>query len=165
MTELLNIKYEHETVNYNTILPGWKSGCSSCSSTPPRSKTPAAEEKGALNQRAADIYFSPAFIQAVNRPPHGSHVPADCFTEAGIESARRELDATKLRRLVQASVQYQFLTPGAPLPTSEDGTLFLKNRSAAMGGISSKITCSPPEDLLGYWVPRRILYISDQAGR
>ena len=161
--ELLNIKYLHETANNNVIPSRLEKRLFKLFMVTTQIEDPLREEKAACNKRSQEIYLSEGFIKSVNRAV-GEYIPAPCFSGESIESARRHLDATKLRRLLQASVQTDF-RPDAP-PKTEDEWDALFARPIIGDGWSQleNFLLTPREDLLGYWCPRKILYIPEKSG-
>ena len=161
--ELLNIKYLHETANNNVIPSRVEKRLFKLFMVTTQIEDPLREDKAACNKRAEDIYLSEGFIKSVNRPA-GEHTPAPCFPGESIESARRHLDATKLLRLLQASIQTDF-RPEARSKTEEEwDDLFARPVSGDGWSKLENFLLSPREDLLGYWCPRTILYIPEKSG-
>lgn len=161
--ELLNIKYLHETANHNVIPSRVEKRLYKLFMVTTQIEDPMREEKAGCNKRAQEIYLSEGFIKSVNRPA-GEHNPAPCFCGESIESARRHLDATKLLRLLQASVQTDF-RPEAPLKTEKEwDDLFAKPISGDGWTRLENFLLTPREDLLGYWCPRKIMYLPDKSG-
>jgi uncharacterized protein with ATP-grasp and redox domains len=164
LTELLNIKFEEETANYNVIPSRLEKRLYKLIIVSTQIEDPMAEEKEALNRWGKEVYDSEGFYRAANRSP-GPHVPAHCFHGKSLESTRRHLDATKLRRLLQASVQTQTMNSNRVLPTEAEWDAVFKKPISGHGWEQlENFLLTPREDLLGYWVPRKILYLANGAG-
>ena len=164
LTDLLNIKYQHETSNFNVLPSRVEKRLYKLFMVTTQIEDPMTEEKREANRNASALYFSDAFTNAVNRPP-GPHTPAACFGAENIESYRRHLDATKLRRLMQAAVMPHAPDSGpAPQMETEWTALFEKEVTGDGWTKLEDFILTPRRDLLGYWTPRRILYLADRAG-
>ncbi|MDY6851515.1 MAG: ARMT1-like domain-containing protein [Thermodesulfobacteriota bacterium] len=164
LLELLNIKYEHETANYNIIPSRLEKRLFKLFVVTTQIEDPEGEEKAAFNQRAMDLYHSESFIRAVNQPL-GPHAPEPFLKEDKMESIRRKVDATKLRRLLQASVQKQFLeSDRPPLTVEEWDGIFRRPISGNGWEILKNFILTPKDELAGNWTPRKILYLPDKAG-
>ncbi|MFH1138731.1 MAG: ARMT1-like domain-containing protein [Pseudomonadota bacterium] len=165
LIELLNIKYEHETANYNIIPSRLEKRLFKLFVVTTQIEDPLRDEKDEANKRAESILRDPAFIRAINRPA-GEYAPAKCFREESLESARRHLDATKLKRMFQISIQEKLWADGAAHP-SEDDLARIFEQPISGGGWEQLETflLTPRDDLAGHWKPRRILYLADKAGQ
>jgi len=164
LIELLNIKFRHETANYNIIPSRLEKRLYKLFVVTTQIEDPLREEKAAVNRRAWDLEQSESFVRAVNAPP-GPHHPAPCFKEINVESTRRHLDATKLKRLFQASVQTGlWAADRRPLTMEEWSEIFNRPVSGEGWENLENFLLTPKNDLIGHWIPRKILYLTDKAG-
>ena len=165
LIELLNIKYEHETANYNIIPSRLEKRLFKLFVVTTQIEDPLKEEKDKANARAESILRDQSFIRAVNKPiDHPA--PAKCFKEDTLESARRVIDGTKLKRLFQASVQERLWSANEQIPAEKDFDELFK-APITDGGWEQleNFLLTPRDDLAGHWKPRRILYLADKAGQ
>ena len=163
LIDLLNIKYQHETANYNIIPSRVAKRLYKLFVVTTQIEDPLVEEKAALNHQAADLYHSQAFIDAVNRAP--GHDGESNICGETIDEHRKWIDTTKLRRIIQASVQpFGPDTGTKPQSTAEWDELFARPITGNGWPELEKLLLTPRTDLLGYWVPRHILYLPDKAG-
>lgn len=164
LLELLNIKFEHETANYNVIPSRLEKRLFNLFVVTTQIEDPVGEEKTASNRRAMDLYHSESFIRAVNQPL-GPHAPGPLLKEANMESIRRRVDATKLRRLLQASVPTPLLeSDRPPLTVEEWDKIFRRPISGSGWEVLESFILTPKDELVGNWVPRKIMYLPDKAG-
>lgn len=164
LIELLNIKFQHETANYNIIPSRLEKRLYKTFVVTTQIEDPMREEKSARNRRALEVYNSRSFIRAVNMEA-GPHTPPPSFKEVNIESSRRHLDATKLRRIFQASVQTRLWEKDhAPITEEEWADLFARPITGDGWEQLETFLLTPENDLFGHWVPRKILYLSEGAG-
>ena len=163
LIELLNLKFLHETGNDNIIPSRLEKRLYKLFMVTTQIEDPMAAEKAALNKQAAEIYHSRGFTEAVNHLPG----PLSAF-DLGLdtlEATRRHLDATKLRRLLQAAVLApSFETGPIPRTRQEWSDVFDQPISGDGWTQLEDFLLTPRKDLLGYWTPRRILYLADRAG-
>ncbi|MFH1091241.1 MAG: ARMT1-like domain-containing protein [Pseudomonadota bacterium] len=164
LLDLLNIKYQHETASCNIIPSRLSKRLFKLFVVTTQIEDPMREEKLARNKRVAALLENEAFIKAVNQPA-GQYVPAPRFKEDNLEAHRRHLDATKLRRLFQASNQSRLwvqdqAAPGVP----EWNEIFERPITGDGWGKLEDFLLAPREELTGHWVPRQILYLTDTAG-
>ena len=118
LIDLLNIKYQHETSNYNIIPSRVEKRLFKLFLVTTQIEDPLIIEKTARNKRALEILKSPDFLRSINRLA-GPHHPGESFKEGNFESLRRHIDAHKLRRLFTASVREDLWETDGPLPTYE----------------------------------------------
>ncbi|MBU2547742.1 MAG: DUF89 family protein [Proteobacteria bacterium] len=164
LIDLLNIKFDHETANYNTLPSRVEKRLFKLFMVTTMIEDPLAREKETFNRRAANLYDSPDFVRAVNHPP-GPHTPAPCFSDVNVESVRRHLDATKLRRLFQASVQTRLWESEYDPPDFEQWQDIFDRPVTSDGWEDlENFLLTPVDDLVGHWVPRRILYLANRTG-
>ncbi|MEW6264045.1 MAG: ARMT1-like domain-containing protein [Thermodesulfobacteriota bacterium] len=162
LLDLLNIKYQHETANYNVIPSRVEKRLFKLFLDTTQIEDPLRDEKAARNRRAAEITTGPDFLEAVNRvvPPGPGCPPA----EAGLEASRRWIDAAKLKRLFQASVQPDIGTRDPAASPSDWDEVFGRPVAGDGWAVLENFLLTPENRLMGHWVPRRILYLSDRAG-
>jgi uncharacterized protein with ATP-grasp and redox domains len=156
--DLLNIKHQHETANYNVIPSRVEKRLFKLFMVTTQIEDPLLDEKTRRNDRAAQIYRSEAFAKAVD------HAPPDC-DQTGLEALRRRLDALKLRRVFQASVQRELWENDHPAPDETEWDAIF-NRTVTGGGWGplENFLLEPHRELEGHYVPRTILYLIDRAG-
>jgi uncharacterized protein with ATP-grasp and redox domains len=164
LTELLKIKFEQETANDNVIPSRLEKRLYKLILVTTQIEDPMADDKASLDKQAADIYRSEAFARAANRSPEPQAL-VPCFHGESLESIRRHLDATKLKRLFQASVQTGYLQGETPPRSAREWDLIFSKPITGNGWDQLEdFVLTPRKDLLGYWVPRKILYLGNKAG-
>ena len=164
LLDLLNIKYQHETGNYNIIPSRLDKRLYKLFAVTSQIANPMAAEKTSENRRAYELYRHPDFARAVNSPA-AVEAAAEAFAEAGLESERRRLDAAKLKRLFQASVQARYWETEAKPPTPDEWAEAFARPVAGDGWPRLEdFLMTPRTELSGHWVPRRILYLAEGSG-
>lgn len=162
--DLLYIKFQHETGNYNVIPSRVEKRLYKLFMVTTQIEDPFIDDKYARNQKAAHILESDDFIKAVNSLPDIQDAQAG-YSELNLETFRRRIDAAKLRRLFQASVQNQYWEMHRPVPSAAEWQ-HIFNQPLAGGGWEAleNFLLTPAKGLAGHWVKRRILYLANQAG-
>lgn len=164
LIDLLNIKYQHETSNYNIIPSRVEKRLFKLFLVTTQIEDPLIVEKTARNKRALEILKSHDFLRAVNRLA-GPHHPGESFEEGNFESLRRHIDAHKLRRLFTASVRKDLWEKNGPLPTYDQWEEIFSHEPTDDGWEHLEtFLLTPRKDLAGHWERRTILYLADQAG-
>lgn len=165
LLELLHIKFLHETANYNIIPARLDKRLYKSFVVTTQIEDPMREEKTACNRRAHALYHTESFRQAVNLPV-AVHEPESCAETPDVESARRRLDAAKLRRLFQASSQPDLWTADhGPLTVEDWSNRFDRPINGNGWEQLESFLLTPEQDLFGHWAPRKILYLGNQAGQ
>ncbi|MEW5724207.1 MAG: ARMT1-like domain-containing protein [Thermodesulfobacteriota bacterium] len=158
LIDLLNIKHQHETANYNVIPSRVEKRLFKLFMVTTQIEDPMMEEKRACNRRALEIYKSEAFREAVNRPPEARAVES-------LESMRRHLDASKLRRLFQASVQTQLWAEPGRTPVREEWDRIFGRPVTGDGWAAlENLLLAPCREVEGHYLRRTILYLADVCG-
>lgn len=164
LSELLRIKFEQETANFNVIPSRLEKRLYKLILVTTQIEDPMTEEKIFLNRRATELYHSESFSRSANRPP-GRQAGTPSEPPETIESIRKSLDATKLKRLLQASVLAEDPGSGKTPRTAEEWDAAFNEPVSGDGWTPLEgFLLTPREDLLGYWVPRNILYLGNRAG-
>ena len=162
--DLLNIKYQHETANYNVIPSRLEKRLFKLFVVTTQIEDPLMEEKRQQNMKAADIYHNEVFARAMGEPPDPAE-PQPLLRSQGLEGTRHTIDATKLRRLFQASARPDLWMGERETPTLEEWrTIF--SRPVTGDGFEPLLDflLTPEPELIGHWVPRKILYLAERAG-
>nr|WP_319775873.1 hypothetical protein [uncultured Sphaerochaeta sp.] len=121
LTELLHTKFAHETANYNVIPSRLEKRLFKLFMVTTQIEDPLRDEKHACNRLAASFFESPSFIHQINQPA-GPGEPAHDHGQLNIESTRRHLDATKLRRMLAVSVQAPLWERDRSIPAESEWT-------------------------------------------
>lgn len=164
LIDLLNIKYQHETNNYNVIPSRLEKRLFKLFMVTTQIEDPLLHEKAECNRRAHRICGSQDFIRAVNRFTDPC-ISTDLANHDSLEDTRRTLDSAKLRRLFQASVQKSLWEEDENTPTMDEWNEIFDIPLADDGwGALEDFILTPDKELTGHYIPRKILYISNRAG-
>ncbi|MBF0531322.1 MAG: DUF89 family protein, partial [Deltaproteobacteria bacterium] len=162
--DLLYIKFQHETGNYNVIPSRVEKRLYKLFVVTTQVEDPFIEDKISRNQKAADILNSADFIKAVNN----IQGIQDCLApspDLSLELLRRRIDAAKLRRLFQASVQSSLWETNLPLPATDEWQKIFQRPVEGDGWEAlENFLLTPAAGLAGHWVRRKILYLADKTG-
>ena len=164
LLDLLNIKYQHEIANYNMVPSRLEKRLFKLFIVTSQIEDPFIEEKIKINRRVTELCHGPTFLKALNSAIR-TGVPRHPLESNDLENNRRLLDAAKLKRLFQASVQNSHWNDDQPQPETEDWERLFQLPTRGDGwDLLEQFLLTPQDDLIGHWVPRQILYLGNQAG-